>query len=124
MNEETVAAMPDPADPETFQSAKLDWDFTEENARVLEAYKTLFRLRSSLRFTRPWLSELTVEHTDSWIGFGYADAFIVANLSDSEVTAPYTGTLVYSFTDPTIGEEGTLLPPWSFAILTDVHHTS
>lgn len=122
MGEDKVAAMPDPAAPETFESAKLDWDFTEFNTRIFESYKTLLKLRTELRFTRPWLDELTVDHTDEWIGYGYEDAFLVANLSDAEVTAPYTGSLVYSFTEPTVSENGTVLPPWSFAILTDVHH--
>ncbi|EPD69982.1 malto-oligosyltrehalose trehalohydrolase [Corynebacterium pyruviciproducens ATCC BAA-1742] len=119
-SEEAVATMPDPADEKTFASAKLDWNFTADNERILSAYKKLFQLRKKLKFTRPWLDQLTVEHTDNWIGFGYKDAFLVANLSDDTATAPFTGNLEYSLTEPAVSDAGTQLPPWSFAILTDV----
>ncbi len=112
--------VPDPADPATFEASKLDWDFDEEQRGILDAYRTLLRLRGELGLARPDLSTLIVEtggEDDRWLAMGHEDVMLVANLSDEPVTAPYGGELIYSFTSPDVAARQTALGPWEFALI-------
>lgn len=114
------AEVPDPADPATFENSKLDWDLDDKQQEILEAYRTLLRLRRELGLARPDLSQLTVEtggEDDRWLAMGHDDVLLVANLSESPVTAPYGGELIYSFTEPTVDSDATKLGAWEFALL-------
>lgn len=113
-------AVPDPADPETFESARLNWDWDDRSHEVHESYRTLLRLRRDLGLARPRLDRLIVEHgtaEDPWLAMGHEDVLLVANFSDTEVTAPYGGELIYSFTTPRVTPGATTLDPWGFALL-------
>lgn len=109
--------VPDPSAEETFNSAKLDWDFSPEQERILEAYTTLLRLRRELGVARPDLRELRVEHGPNWLTMGYDDVTLAVNFSNGEVKLPVGGELVYSFTSSTVTEDEVILDPWGFAVL-------
>ncbi|WP_018297052.1 malto-oligosyltrehalose trehalohydrolase [Corynebacterium lubricantis] len=109
--------VPDPSSAETFASAKLEWDFTSEQAEIHEAYATLLRLRKDLRLVRSDLRELQVEHGPNWLTMGYDDVVLAVNFSNTEVTLPIGGDLVYSFSSPRVTEDETLLDEWGFALI-------
>lgn len=109
--------VPDPADPATFESAKLDWEFDEQAVAMYEAYKTLLALRRELNLAREDLRELQVEHSGSWLTMGYDDVFLAANFSAEPVAVPAGGELIYSFGSPRVTHEETRLEPWGFAII-------
>ena len=113
-NEAEVA---EPADPETFESAKLAWEFTEEQSQLLDAYKTLISLRHSHGFNRDDLRELSVEHGDGWMSMREGATVFVGNFSPIETRVPVGGELVYSFSSPRVGASETVLGPWEFALL-------
>ena len=54
--------MPAPADPATFESAKLDWDLVGNSADIHSAYKKLLSLRKDFNLARDDLRELQIEH--------------------------------------------------------------
>ena len=109
--------VPDPAAPGTFESARLSWTFDADQDHVFEAYQTLIRLREEYQLARGDLRELQVEHGESWLTMGYGDILLAANFSGSPTTVPVGGTLVYSFTEPQVGQRETTLGPWEFAVL-------
>lgn len=109
--------VPDPAAPETFESAKLDWDFGADAVSMQETYRTLLTLRRELNLSRDDLRELQVEHSDTWLTMGYDDVFLAANFSDEPAVVPAGGELVYSFGSPTVTADETQLEPWGFAII-------
>ena len=116
-----AADVPDPGAESTFDSAKLNWQFTDTQHEILEAYRTLLALRRSLVLPHPDLRQFTVEagtEDDRWLITGSGAYRLVANLSGSSVTAPITGTPVYSFkATPEINDETTTLGPWEFVLL-------
>lgn len=109
--------VPDPGAVETFEKSRLVWDFDPEQQRIHEAYRTLLRLRRELRLGRPYLEHLEVEYDEKWLSFSHGDITFVANFSAEPVTVPCGGTLVYSFTSPTVGPDSTALDPWGFALI-------
>ncbi|WP_288831292.1 malto-oligosyltrehalose trehalohydrolase [uncultured Corynebacterium sp.] len=109
--------VPDPADPATFDSARLNWEFNPAQDEIFETYQALIGMREEYRLDREDLRELRVEHGDGWLTMGYDDVLLAANLSDAPVTVPAGGTVVYSFNDPEVGPESTVLGPWEFAVL-------
>lgn len=109
--------VPAPADPATFEASKLDWDFNGEQQEIHAAYTQLLRLRRELGLSRADLSELLVETGDGWLAMGWDDILLVANLSESDVVAPYGGELIYSFTAPEVDLDETRLGAWEFALL-------
>ncbi|MCT1451467.1 malto-oligosyltrehalose trehalohydrolase [Corynebacterium sp. p3-SID1145] len=111
------AEVPDPADPATFQSAKLDWNHGDEAQSMYGTYKTLLTLRRELDLAREDLRELQVEHSGDWLTMGYDDVVLAANFSGDPVTVPVGGELVYSFTSPTVTATETRLDPWGFAVI-------
>ena len=111
------ADVPDPGDPATFESAKLDWNFNADASAMYEAYATLLKLRRELNLAREDLRELQVEHAENWLTMGYDDVFLAANFSTEPVTVPAGGELIYSFGSPTVTANETQLEPWGFAII-------
>lgn len=109
--------VPDPADPATFDSAKLDWEFGRDATAMHKTYKKLLALRRELNLSRDDLRELQVDHSDTWLTMGYDDVFLAANFSGSPVAVPAGGELIYSFGDPTVTAEKTELEPWGFAVV-------
>lgn len=113
------AEMPDPSAVETFDSAKLDWDFDAEQREMLEAYRRLLEIRRDHGFNRDDLRELEVEHGGAWLTMRERDGDVVfaANYSGADAKVPVGGELLYSFTSPRVGEASTVLDPWGFAVL-------
>lgn len=109
--------VPDPADPATFESAKLDWDFDADAAVMHETYKTLLTLRRELNLAREDLRQLQVDHSETWLTMGYNDVFLAANFSAEPATIPAGGELIYSFGSPTVTASETELEPWGFAVI-------
>lgn len=112
--------VPDPASPDTYEQAKLDWEFSEQQQDVLDAYQRLLQLRSEHGCNREDLRNLRVEHGERWLTMANDsdDAVVLAaNFSDEPVTVPVGGTLVYSFTSPEVGADETVLDPWGFAYI-------
>lgn len=109
--------VPDPADPATFESAKLNWNANDDASAMHKAYKTLITLRRELNLAREDLRELEVDHSDSWLTMGYDDVFLAANFTDQPVTVPAGGELIYSFGSPAVTADETQLEPWGFAII-------
>ena len=112
--------VPDPASPTTYESSKLDWNFSDEQETIVDAYRTLLRLRTELGLARADLTQLIVEtgtEDDRWLAMGYDDVMLVANLSSAPVAVPFGGELVYSFGSPTVGLDATELEAWEFALI-------
>lgn len=109
--------VPDPADPATFESAKLDWDFGADSAVMYETYKALLNLRRELNLAREDLRQLQVDHSETWLTMGYNDVFLAANFSSEPATIPAGGELIYSFSSPTVTASETELEPWGFAVI-------
>lgn len=115
-----AADVPDPASPDTYESAKLDWEFSEQQTQVLEAYRRLLALRSEYGCDREDLRRLRVDHGEQWLTMAdEADNAVVlaANFSGEPVRVPVGGTLLYSFTEPEVGADETVLDPWGFAYI-------
>lgn len=112
--------VPDPADPATYESAKLDWSFDDDAVTMHGVYKALLTLRRQLGLARDDLRDLQVEHGtrgEQWLTMGYDEVFLAANFSDEKVTVASGGTLLYSFTGADVSAEQTKLGPWGFAIV-------
>ncbi|MBN9643633.1 malto-oligosyltrehalose trehalohydrolase [Corynebacterium mendelii] len=109
--------VPVPSDEQTFLDSKLRWDFSPEQQRILDAYTTLLRLRRTWRLARPWLDEVTVNHSDQWLTIERDDVFLAANFSDREQRIPLGGRLIYSFTGARATDSETILDPWGFALV-------
>lgn len=113
--------VPDPAAPETFESAKLDWELSDDARQIFDAYRTLLRLRGELGLARPRLDQLTVEHgstEEPWLIMGHEDVVLVANFSDRPLLVPVGGEeIIYSFTTPSISGAQIQLDAWGFAVV-------
>ena len=59
----------------------------------------------------------TGSEENKWLAMGYEDVLLVANLSAEEVTVPFGGELIYSFTSPAVGRDATELGAWEFALI-------
>lgn len=112
--------VPDPAAEQTFDSAKLDWDFDDTATEIHHAYRTLLQLRAEHGLARPRLDELLVSRggaDETWLAMGHEDVILVANFSAEPTTVPYGGELLYSFTGPQVSATSTTLDAWGFALL-------
>lgn len=112
--------VPDPAAPATFESARLDWDFDEQAEQIHRAYRVLLRLRGELGLARPRLDQLQVEggsQQQPWLLLGHEDVALLANLSAEPLRIPHGGELIYSFTEPVVHPDHTLLDAWGFALV-------
>lgn len=114
------AMVPDPASPATFEASQLNWVLDGTQEEIHSAYRELLRLRSELGLARADLTQLIVEtgsEENKWLAMGYEDVMLVANLSAEEVTVPFGGELIYSFTSPAVGRDATELGAWEFALI-------
>lgn len=110
----------DPTIEATYSSAKLDWEFSDEQVRIHAGYRSMLALRKRLRLAHPDLRALHVDHGGDdhrWLVMGSGDYRLLANLSPEPQTVPYGGTTVYSFTGVTSGESETRLDPWEFVLI-------
>ncbi|MBG6226221.1 maltooligosyltrehalose trehalohydrolase [Arthrobacter sp. CAN_A2] len=89
--------VPNPQDPATFASAKLDWAEVEQghHAVLLSTYRELIRLRRS----RPELRDadfgsISVDYDEDsrWIVLHRGSTAVILNLSDTMVTVPVGGS--------------------------------
>ncbi|MBV7281630.1 malto-oligosyltrehalose trehalohydrolase [Corynebacterium sp. TAE3-ERU30] len=109
--------VPNPAEEDTFLRSKLNWDFDATQHRIMEAYRTLLRLRRSCGLADPWLEHMEVSCDEQWVAMDRGEYVFVGNYSEREAHVPFGGTLVYSFTSPEVGETHTTLGPWEFALI-------
>ncbi|AKK11433.1 malto-oligosyltrehalose trehalohydrolase [Corynebacterium uterequi] len=110
------SSVPDPSDPATFASAKLDWEFSSEQRRVLDAYRRLISLRGELAIPETFL-DWEVSHGEGWLVLSAPTYRVLANLSDSPCRLDVGGRLLYAFDAPEVTEHDALLGPWEFAIV-------
>ncbi|MBG6182270.1 maltooligosyltrehalose trehalohydrolase [Arthrobacter sp. CAN_A214] len=85
--------VPNPQEPSTFESAKLDWSElgNQEQGRLLETYRTLIRLRRDRPELRePDFAGISVEYSDDerWLVLHRGRTAVVLNLSDQLRTVP------------------------------------
>ena len=114
--------IPDPQDPQTFARSKLNWDEVDsgEHSRLHTLYRDLIALRhSEPDLADPWLDHLVVDFDEKqeWITLSRGRLRIMCNLGDEPVTVPVTGEVVLAWDAPKVGDETTVLPAHSFAIL-------
>lgn len=118
--------VPDPADPATFDAARLTWEHSARQEEIFTAYKELLAFRRDHAPARDDLRELAVEHgkvgsgeSGGWLLMGErgSETIFAANFSPEPATVPTGGELLYSFTSPKVGEDETVLDPWGFALI-------
>ncbi len=88
--------VPNPQDPETFESAKLRWDEAEQghHAELLATYRELIRLRNSRTDLRsPDFGTVSVDFDEEsrWLVLHRGSTAVVLNLGDAEATVPLRG---------------------------------
>jgi maltooligosyltrehalose trehalohydrolase len=111
-----TADVPDPQDPATYRASILDWDQRDKphHRELLDWYKALIDLRRSCpELTDPRLTEIEVEHGDSWLVVYRGSVRIAANLGTVPIRLP-GGTLLLA-SDPAV-HSGGALPGASLAI--------
>ena len=117
------SVVPDPQDPQTFLSSKLDWCEAEggRHARVLSFYRALGALRRS----RPELTDPSfaatrceVDEDTRLVLLWRRDTLVALNLGDSLATVPVEGALLLGTTAGPTVEDGVLtLPPHAGAVV-------
>ncbi len=85
--------VPNPQDPQTFASAKLDWTEIEkpEHKELLETYRALIRLRASEPdLTEPDFRSISVDFSEDerWLVLRRRRTAVVLNLADTGRTIP------------------------------------
>jgi maltooligosyltrehalose trehalohydrolase len=115
------AEMPDPQDPATFASARLDWTELDrrEHARVLAWYRALIELRRRHALGAGDQADLRIEHDarGGWITVESPRLRVAANLGAAPVELPAMATLLLASSDGVRQDAVTLvLPPDSVAI--------
>jgi maltooligosyltrehalose trehalohydrolase len=109
--------VPDPQDPETCRRSVLDWTEPSrpEHRELLDWYRELIALRRSCpELTDARLTEVDVEHDESWIVVYRGSVRVAANLGGDPVRLPDGELLLASTTGVRPGGE---LPGESLAIL-------
>ncbi|WP_247826880.1 malto-oligosyltrehalose trehalohydrolase [Arthrobacter antioxidans] len=89
--------VPNPQDPATFASAKLDWTEAGQghHAELLSTYRELIRLRRSRPELRdPDFGSISVDYDEDsrWIVLRRGSTAVMLNLSDTLVTVPVGGS--------------------------------
>jgi maltooligosyltrehalose trehalohydrolase len=117
------AVVPDPQDPQTFLSSKLDWSEPEtgRHARVLAFYRAL----GALRRQRPELTDPSfaatrceVDEAGRLVRLWRRDTLVALNLGDSPAIVPVEGELLLGTTAGPAVEDGVLtLPPHAGAVV-------
>ena len=114
--------VPDPQDPETFQRSTLDWSEVAgpRNARLLEFYRALIRLRhTEPDMADPWLPDLVVEFDEEqcWIVMRRKRIAFACNLGPELVGVPVAGQLLLQWGGAVVGHGFTRLPGHSVAVV-------
>jgi maltooligosyltrehalose trehalohydrolase len=119
-----ASPVPDPQDPGTFRSARLDWGEVERapHARMLSLYRTLIRLRTDHPdLADPDLSAVDVrfDAEAGWLVVVRGSLRVVASLASEPVTVPESARSVILRTDDgvAITPGGVLLPPETAVIV-------
>jgi len=119
-----VSTIPDPQDPETYRSAKLDWSEPDSgrHATILEVYRTLASLRRRLpELTDPDMRRTRCTVEGSAFVMRRGDVVVVANFGDSAATVDLGSVpldLLWSTPTPVELRGGTVvLPPHAGAVL-------
>ncbi|MHA7285358.1 malto-oligosyltrehalose trehalohydrolase [Arthrobacter sp. MDT3-44] len=118
--------VPNPQDPATFASAKLDWAEVEQghHAELLATYRELIRLRRS----RPELRDadfgsISVDFDEEhrWIVLHRGSTAVVLNLGDAPVTVPVRGAdaevLLSTVDGMGLLDDGVQVPPHGSLVL-------
>ncbi|MHA7178712.1 malto-oligosyltrehalose trehalohydrolase [Arthrobacter sp. MDB2-24] len=118
--------VPNPQDPATFASAKLDWAEAEQghHAELLATYRELIRLRRS----RPELRDadfgsISVDFDEEhrWIVLHRGSTAVVLNLGDAPVTVPVRGAdaevLLSTVDGVGVLDDGVQVPPHGSLVL-------
>jgi maltooligosyltrehalose trehalohydrolase len=118
--------IPDPQDPETFLSSKLNWDEIDEgdHGRLRRVYQELLALRhNEPDMADPWLDDMTVDFDEDqrWIVMQRGSLAVACNLNVDDVVVPVTGEVVLAWGEPSVDGEGTRLAGHSFAIVRGVN---
>jgi maltooligosyltrehalose trehalohydrolase len=109
--------VPDPQDPETYRGSVLDWDERDKprHRELLDWYRALIALRRSCpELTDPRLTEVAVEHDESWVVLYRGSVRVAANLGTDPVRLPDGALLLASVPGVHAGGE---LPGESLAVL-------
>lgn len=113
--------VPDPQDPETFAVSHLDWSepACPENARLLETYRALIAVRRDPALVADDLRAVACDHPGeaTWFAVHRGDLTLVVNFSPSPVAAPFDGSPVLSWEEPSIANGATTVPGHSFVVL-------
>ena len=117
-----IDSVPDPQDPETFHRSTLDWSEVAgpRNARLLEFYRALIRLRhTEPDMADPWLPDLVVEFDEEqcWIVMRRNRIAFACNLGTEPVGVPVTGRLLLQWGSAVVGHGFTRLPGHSVAVV-------
>ena len=117
--------VPDPQDPETFASAKLDWAEQETGRHkvLLDTYRELITLRRQYaELTNPVLARTTcqVDEEARWFLMRRGGLAVVANFGDAEVVVELGGRHQLRWATPSgarIAGTTVVLPPHAGALL-------
>ncbi|WP_280274943.1 malto-oligosyltrehalose trehalohydrolase [Nocardia wallacei] len=114
--------IPDPQDPATFTTSKLDWTEPAQpaHARLLACYRDLLTLRRTrAEITDPWLPHLSidVDEQSRWIALHRNRIHLLCNLSPDPVPIPFTGAPLLSWDPIRQTADVTTVPGHSFAVL-------
>ncbi|MEC4614265.1 malto-oligosyltrehalose trehalohydrolase [Tsukamurella tyrosinosolvens] len=113
--------VPDPQDPETFAVSHLDWSepTRPEHARLLETHRALIALRRDPALAADDLRAVACDHPGeaTWFAAHRGDLTLVVNFSPSPVAAPFDGSPVLSWEEPSITDGATTVPGHSFVVL-------
>ncbi|MBG6179747.1 malto-oligosyltrehalose trehalohydrolase [Arthrobacter sp. CAN_A1] len=116
--------VPNPQDPETFASAKLDWAEVEtgDHARLLDLYRHLIRLRRETPdLLNPDFTAVSVDFSvpEKWLAIRRGGTLVVVNLADDErtITVDATRVLLSSVQGENLAAGRLTLPPRGSAIL-------
>ena len=114
-----TATVPDPQDPATFESSRLDWSELDSprGRAMLDSYRSLAGLRRTLpALTDPDLRRVSVEFDEDerWLvlrrGAGIDVVVVVVNLGDAPVEVPLDDDLHYvvAFATPRASQAGSV----------------
>ena len=119
-------AVPDPQDPKTFESAKLDWSELADgrHAVLLEVYRSLARLRRQhADLTDPDLTRTSCQYDEKarWFVMRRGDVLVAINFGDEDATVDLGESAALVWMTPagaSTSGHAVVLPPHAGAVLT------